>query len=58
MKIIYAILFCLTLSGCMPRIITVHVVDRTSPYVIGLEEQNAALKAANNYLRGVDKDFK
>jgi hypothetical protein len=58
MKILLALLFCITLSGCIPRIITVRVMDITSDHVRDLEMQNAALKAANNYLRGVDKDFK
>lgn len=54
MKLII-ILACLCLSGCMPNVITVRVVDITSAHVVDLEMQNAALKAANDYLRGIDK---
>ena len=54
MKLII-ILACLGLSGCMPRVITVRVIDSDKERVVDLEMQNAALKAANDYLRGVDR---
>ena len=54
MKLII-ILACLVLSGCMPRVITVRVIDSDKERVVDLEMQNAALKAANDYLRGVDR---
>ena len=49
MKLII-ILACLGLSGCMPRVITVRVIDSDKERVVDLEMQNAALKAANSYL--------
>ena len=51
MKWIILSLMALSTSGCFPRAITVRVVNDTNNQVRDLEMDNAALRAANEYLR-------